>query len=422
MISFFRLLELSGCQLLVEDLSPQQATNIFKYYGASVSDLSDEESLKRARKRLMMQNHPDKAGADGLEAAKEINSAYDVLRSTPRRTYSDQRTPPPEWTNPRQKSAVPEWQTDKNSTNNNIRRNDYLDLNYVKKNLWELSRKSKTQYAVWNYDGNFFREKFVVYGSPDIFSDIAEAMRVFDSYHKSRAVFVSNGQELLLIWSDGEDRDPPISFDNVDPGTDQQFVRNLPRILNKIKLTNESFIKEGQENVLRIGSKTIPVTAAPDDVYEVIESNFEFGIVGEAKLVPITELNGGVHLNDKSERKRVNQLKAAMMGIEGYCARLIVDQNGNVIEGQHRLSALQELGSKMAPVQIIIDLAANIDVLALETVIQKAQPMHSDHLHQIISQILRLVHDEGSAETVKNEYCPPRGFDAGWNAGLDALI
>lgn len=42
--------------------------------------------------------------------------------------------------------------------------------------MWELSGKSQQEYAIWGYDGAFFRNTVTVYGSPRIFFYMATAM------------------------------------------------------------------------------------------------------------------------------------------------------------------------------------------------------------------------------------------------------
>ena len=157
-----------------------------------------------------------------------------------------------------------------------------------------------------------------------------------------------------------------------------------------------------------------------DDVYEVMSSNFEYSKLLGNKLVAINKLKGGVNLSNPTERKRIDSLKNAIKN-NRYISRLIVDTEGNVIEGQHRLEALRELGVKEAPVTIIQDLADKINIPEMEKAIKNAQPMHSDHVHQLIKEILNGVSKEGSVKAYRDEWEAPQGFEKGWNAGLDFL-
>lgn len=239
MNDFLRILQLAGVKLLLEALTPQQAANIFMQYGASDDDLSSPQKIKAARNRLIRQHHSDVSGGDD-EAAKIINASYDVLKSG----YSTtSRTPPPP---PYDDSdGVPAWQTDKRSSYNRINRQDYTDINYFKQRMWELSEHSTKKYTIYAFDGSFFRSTITVYGSPEIFKDMAEAMVIWNSHggnpYDTRAVFVQEETFvpiLLLIYLDGKVLSNPIEMEhdsfNRNPANDQYFVRSLPDTLDRI--------------------------------------------------------------------------------------------------------------------------------------------------------------------------------------------
>lgn len=237
MNDFLRLLKLAGVKLLLEALTPQQAANIFKHYGASDDDLSSPQKIKAARNRLIRQHHSDVSGGDD-EAAKMINASYDVLKSG----YSA-RTSPPKYDD--DSNGIPAWQTDKRSSYNSISRDDYTDINYFKRRMWELSKHSTKKYTIYAFDGSFFRGTITVYGSPEIFKDMAEAMVVWNSHggnpYDTRAVFVQEETFipiLLLIYLDGKVLPKPIEMEhdsfNRNPANDQYFVRSLPDTLDRI--------------------------------------------------------------------------------------------------------------------------------------------------------------------------------------------
>jgi len=86
-------------------------------------------------------------------------------------------------------------------------------------------------------------------------------------------------------------------------------------------------------------------------LHDIAQSNFNDYELGRGvEMAPIDTLSGGYHWN-----KRVEPL-AAQIKENGWFEPLVVDQNGNVIEGQHRLRAMQSLGVKRVPVQRIIGL------------------------------------------------------------------
>ena len=214
--------------LLKEEMSRSQAIAIFKKYGASDSDISPQ-NLKMTRMRLARQYHPDVTQGDG-EPIKLINAAYDVLKTTNPTEYS--------------KPEFPSWQTDSRSSFNNISKNDYRDMNYFKKSMWELSGKSKERWTILAFDGHYFRSTITVFGNSKIFPEMAKAMIVWNSHggnpYNTRAVFVQQGDDptVILIWLDGKNISPPIPFEhdsfNKNPSNDSSFMNRLPRLLNQI--------------------------------------------------------------------------------------------------------------------------------------------------------------------------------------------
>lgn len=231
MTDFFRILKLAGVKMLLEALSPTQAKGIFLHYGATEAGMKPDQ-LKNTWKKLALTYHPDRTGGDHDHIAM-INAAYDVLK----KGEAPSTAPAPE-------NEFPAWQTDSRSRYNRINRNDYTDINYFKKRMWELSGRSHEKWTIWAFDGHFFRGVLTVFGSPEIFDDMAKAMVTWNSmgansYH-TRAVFVQKEGEhdISLIWLDGRPVKPPVHMEhesfNANPGNDQSFTRRLPRMLDQI--------------------------------------------------------------------------------------------------------------------------------------------------------------------------------------------
>lgn len=57
----------------------------------------------------------------------------------------------------------------------------------------------------------------------------------------------------------------------------------------------------------------------------------------------------------------------------------------------------------------------------LSKIIDAAQPIHGDQVYYLVSQLIKLIQEEGSIEKVEQEYDPPRGFDNAWNAAINYL-
>lgn len=228
---------------LMEAISRLEALKIFSDAGIDASKL-DADGLKSAYRKLAMQYHPDRGG--DLSKAQMINAAYDVLKNGSGSRLGDDddgssrsgHTETPEWAWAGYSGGMP--------PSSSIYRNNYTDMNFFKKRMWELSDHSRQQWTIQQYDGAYFRHILTVFGSPAIFRDMADAMLVWGASgnpYNTRAIFVSRAKggdkTLYCIYADGVfyDKDPvPFEHDsfNMNPGNDQQFVRKLPEMLDRL--------------------------------------------------------------------------------------------------------------------------------------------------------------------------------------------
>jgi hypothetical protein len=134
------------------------------------------------RKEWIKLNRLKRTDIPDEEGLKEINSAYDTLKHGSR-GFSGTGQP--------YQPAAPQKETPKWAMagysggikpSAQIRRNDYSDANFIKKRMWELSGESNVEWTIWAFDGRFFRASTTVYGSPEIFHDMAEAMIMWNSH------------------------------------------------------------------------------------------------------------------------------------------------------------------------------------------------------------------------------------------------
>ncbi len=163
------------------------------------------------------------------------------------------------------------------------------------------------------------------------------------------------------------------------------------------------------------------IKGSPDDPDEVGEAN-GLTIAQEKDEVDVSLLNGGTDLRQPSERKRVDALKANIMSDEGYIARLIIDAQNNVVEGQHRLDALRELGFDKAPVVRLFGVSDFVEENALQAVLAANEVHHSDHRNRLIEMLCKILYDEKGNVAELREYEAPRGFEKGWNAAVEEII
>lgn len=236
MFEFIRLLESKISSIILEEMTPDQARTILQSYGARRQDL-DPARLRSTWIGLVQKYHPDRTGGSS-EILARINAAYDVLKG---KTPSSQ---PPE--TGQQAPRQPAWQTDPRSTYNGWAREDYTDLNWFKKRMWELSNQSRNKYTIWAFDGRYFRGTVTVFGSRDIYGEMAKAMVEYTTRGGNRypveAVFVqdeNHPEVMMLVWQNGKNVRPPVPLEhespNNNPSNDKVFMDMLPTTLAQIE-------------------------------------------------------------------------------------------------------------------------------------------------------------------------------------------
>jgi len=184
-----------------------------------------------------------------------------------------------------------------------------------------------------------------------------------------------------------------------------QLIKNLSNVVGKaIKATEGMPVGMGIKDV---GSKII-VKPPTDDIYEVMDATFNYGKLGGNKTIPIDQLTGGVRMSDPTEARRVKELADKISSPEGYISRIIVDDSGNVLEGQHRLEALRLLGEKNVPVAVIEDLSNKYDISAMQNAIKGK--FRSDQSNQLIRQAIDTLEEAGSVEKALSDYSMPPMF------------
>ena len=162
----------------------------------------------------------------------------------------------------------------------------------------------------------------------------------------------------------------------------------------------------------------LPVKPSTDDAGQVMDATFRYGALGGKKSMPIDMLSGGVRMNDPKEAERVRKLAEQMSGPDGYISRLVVDDAGNVLEGQHRLAALQMLGQKDVPVTVVKDLGRKYNTEAMEQAL--AGSMRSEQVRQMVQNAIEALEDSGSIEGALAEYSMPPRLQKQFEAVLKA--
>lgn len=136
-----------------------------------------------------------------------------------------------------QKANVPEWAWAGYSggypPSASIYKQDYIDYNYFKKRMWELSGKSKQEWTIWAFDGHFFRGVITVFGNNSIFKEMAEAMVIWNSrggnpYRTCAVVAIPNNtSNFHLIYLNGKLIHELYYGNSANPGNDKTFTSYL---------------------------------------------------------------------------------------------------------------------------------------------------------------------------------------------------
>jgi diguanylate cyclase (GGDEF)-like protein len=165
----------------------------------------------------------------------------------------------------------------------------------------------------------------------------------------------------------------------------------------------------------------IPIRQSPDDAYEVAAATFDAPVVLGNRMAPIDILTGGVQMDQPAERQRVARLAEQMRGEGGYVDRLIVDTEGNVVEGQHRLEALRQIGETSIPVTVIGDAFRQYDIEPVLDAIREAKTMRAEQARELALNAIEDIAEAGSADAVLATMELPAGYEGAYRAAYQAL-
>jgi hypothetical protein len=169
-------------------------------------------------------------------------------------------------------------------------------------------------------------------------------------------------------------------------------------------------------------TESIRVIRPQCDVQNIIDASYYYGMAKGNETVPTSQLRGGVRLGDPRELKRVQDLAAAIKSPKGYIERLIVDDQNNVVEGQHRLEALRMLRIRQAPIYRIVDLENLYNVPKMTQAIKAVIPnINTERLHQLVKIILDTIVESGSPQAALEYELPPQ-WQAAYEAALKSIM
>ena len=131
--------------------------------------------------------------------------------------------------------------------------------------------------------------------------------------------------------------------------------------------------------------------------------------IDPVQTVPLASLKGS-HYGTEKIAPLAAEIKA-----NGWLEPLVVDRDGNVIEGQHRLRALQQLGVQDVPVHRIREILPDDTASAIQAA-AKGAGVHREQAAAITRDIAQIIDKEGIGEL--ELYDAPRGFEKAWTAAV----
>jgi hypothetical protein len=219
------------------------------------------------------------------------------------------------------------------------------------------------------------------------------------------------------------------SADDVGPPTNRETGQPLGKGLDELRpeadadrtkeAFNRQFLDKLQQDIVP-GLGETEIRPPREDIFEVAQANFVGDTTHTAKMVPIDQLDGGVRMSDQKEAARVQEIADTMKTPAGYVERLIVDDRGRVIEGQHRLEALRQLGVSEVPVIEISEKTSGFPVDDMREAAARAGLMHSDQIKQIVDHAADAIREAGGVAEARKMFDAPRGYERVWNAVMDA--
>ena len=165
----------------------------------------------------------------------------------------------------------------------------------------------------------------------------------------------------------------------------------------------------------------LQIKPSSDDVYEVMDSNFTYPKLIGNKTVDIKEIKGMLDLSNPRHIGRVKDLAEKISSPTGYISRIIIDDQGHVIEGQHRFEALKSLGYNEIPVTIIQDLENKYKIEETFNKLKSLKKLHSDQIRSLILNSIEALEDSGTPEQTLEDYSMPNSIQPYFEIAVRSL-
>ena len=165
----------------------------------------------------------------------------------------------------------------------------------------------------------------------------------------------------------------------------------------------------------------IEAALATDDPYDVLAANFSAGYVPDDpnEDVAVADLKGGVRMSDPREREAVEALAAEIRESE-HINRIIVDDDNNVMEGQHRLEAAKLLGQETIPIVRVVDLGNKYQIEAMTAAAQEAGRLRDEQAKRVAENVAEILHKGEDLSEYEVGGQLQAAYEAAYDAGQQA--
>jgi len=171
--------------------------------------------------------------------------------------------------------------------------------------------------------------------------------------------------------------------------------------------------------IIPIPAKIIPPR---DNMRMILDGCFNYGIIVGPEMADINTLEGGVELSDPQEVSRIDKLIKDISSPSGYFERILVEANGSVLEGQHRLEAARKLGWPQVPILRVADFSQIYNVMAMEQSAMNIGKLNHDRAFYLVREAIECIQKSGSPQKALADYEMSPDLQLAWEAVMQSAM
>ena len=162
------------------------------------------------------------------------------------------------------------------------------------------------------------------------------------------------------------------------------------------------------------------VVSPKENIYQICDALGAFVYPKGKETVPTDQIHSQIN-GTPDDWARVKALAEQIGSPKGYIERIIIDEQGHVVEGQHRFEALKMLGYKNIPVYRIINFETTYNIPKIKEEVFKVMPLYGDRMTMFIKAIFENVIKEGSVMGAREYTFQSPDWQRAYEAALDVM-